>query len=135
MLLNPFSPSLNIHFVHAKPKAKPGTKVYPILLLHGWPGSVREFYELIPKLTTQSTDNDFVFEVIAPSLPGYGFSEAAAKTGLGISEMAIIMRNLMVRLGFEKFYVQGGDWGSLIGNDVLTLFPENVLGNQKVVVS
>jgi juvenile hormone epoxide hydrolase len=107
---------------------KSGTKVYPILLLHGWPGSVREFYELIPKLTAQSPDKDFVFEVVAPSLPGYGFSEAAAKTGLGITEMAIIMRNLMIRLGFEKFYVQGGDWGSMIGNDVLTLFPENVLG-------
>jgi juvenile hormone epoxide hydrolase len=122
--------SLDIHFIHAKPKVPSGTKVYPILLLHGWPGSVREFYELIPKLIAKSADKDFVFEVIAPSLPGYGFSEAASKVKLSTTEIAIIMRNLMIRLGFQQFYIQGGDWGSFIGNDLVTVFPENVLGIQ-----
>uniref|UniRef100_A0A182NAI9 Epoxide hydrolase N-terminal domain-containing protein n=1 Tax=Anopheles dirus TaxID=7168 RepID=A0A182NAI9_9DIPT len=119
---------LNIHFIHVKPKVPAGTKVLPVLLLHGWPGSVREFYDIIPKLTTKSKDKDFVFEVIVPSLPGYGWSQGSAKKGLSPSEVAIVMKNLMSRVGFEKFYIQGGDWGSLIGNVIATYFQENVLG-------
>jgi juvenile hormone epoxide hydrolase len=88
------------------PKTGPDTKVYRMILLHGWPGSIREFYEILPLLTTPSKDN-IVFEVIAPSLPGYGWSDAAAKQGLNTVKIAVIMKNLMSRLGFEKFYVQG----------------------------
>lgn len=77
-----------------------------MILLHGWPGSIREFYEILPFLTTPSKDN-IAFEVIAPSLPGYGFSEAASKQGMNTVKMAVIMRNLMQRLGHEKYYVQG----------------------------
>lgn len=68
---------LKMHFIHVKPSPSPGGKhrVLPLLILHGWPGSVREFYEIIPMLTTPRPDSDFVFEVIAPSLPGYGFSQ------------------------------------------------------------
>uniref|UniRef100_A0A336KI01 Epoxide hydrolase n=1 Tax=Culicoides sonorensis TaxID=179676 RepID=A0A336KI01_CULSO len=120
---------LNIHFIHVLPKeSSKNVKVYPILLLHGWPGSVVEFYDLIPLLTTETKDKDFVFEVIAPSLPGYGFSDAAAKQGLHFAEMAIIFQNLMQRLGKEKYFVQGGDWGSAIGTTMATFFPENVIG-------
>uniref|UniRef100_A0A182QWG9 Epoxide hydrolase n=1 Tax=Anopheles farauti TaxID=69004 RepID=A0A182QWG9_9DIPT len=119
---------LNIHFIHVKPKVPAGTKVLPLLLLHGWPGSVREFYDIIPKLTTKSNDKNFVFEVIVPSLPGYGWSQGSAKKGLSPSEVAIVMKNLMSRVGFEKFYIQGGDWGSLIGNYMATYFQANVLG-------
>lgn len=79
-------------------------------------------------LTSKSPDTDYVFEVIAPSLPGYGFSQAAGKTGLGTVEIAVILRNLMVRLGHEKFFIQGGDWGSTIGSNIATIFPDNVLG-------
>lgn len=61
---------LNIHYIHVKPKAIKGVKVLPMLLLHGWPGSVREFYEIIPILTTPQKGNKFAFEVIVPSLPG-----------------------------------------------------------------
>jgi juvenile hormone epoxide hydrolase len=118
---------LSIHYIHVKPIVKANTKVYPLLLLHGWPGSVREFYDIIPMLTTPTKDN-IAFEVIAPSLPGYGFSQGASKQGLGFLKMAIIMRNLMTRIGHEKFYVQGGDWGSVIGSSIASLFPENTLG-------
>lgn len=97
-----------------------------MLLLHGWPGSVREFYELIPKLI--QAQDDVAYIVVAPSLPGYGFSEAAHVPGLNPTEMAIIFRNLMVSLGYNRFLVQGGDWGSLIGGSLATLFPENVIG-------
>lgn len=61
---------LSIHFIHVKPAQTQGLKVLPLLLLHGWPGSVREFYEAIPLLTTPQPGKDFVFEVIVPSLPG-----------------------------------------------------------------
>lgn len=96
--------------------------------MHGWPGSVREFYDIIPMLNGKMNGSDFAFEVVAPSLPGYGFSEGAAKAGLGSPQMAVVMRNLMERLGHKRFYVQGGDWGGLIGRDMATIFPENVLG-------
>ncbi|KAH8339913.1 hypothetical protein KR067_002019 [Drosophila pandora] len=122
---------LQIHFIHAKPtqvKGQAPKKVLPLLLMHGWPGTVREFYDFIPLLTTPSDKSDYVFEVIAPSLPGYGWSQGSSKTGFGVAQVAVVMRNLMLRLGFEKFLVQGGDWGSLIGSNVASLFPENVLG-------
>lgn len=97
-------------------------------MLHGWPGSVVEFYDLIPLLTTETKDKDYVFEVIAPSLPGYGFSEASHKQGLNFAEMAIIFQNLMSRLGKSKYYVQGGDWGAAIGTTMATYFPEHIMG-------
>lgn len=63
--------------MHIKPKNTEGKKVLPLLLLHGWPGSVREFYDFIPLLTTPNDKTDYVFEVIAPSLPGYGWSQVS----------------------------------------------------------
>uniref|UniRef100_A0A6P4FV67 Epoxide hydrolase n=1 Tax=Drosophila rhopaloa TaxID=1041015 RepID=A0A6P4FV67_DRORH len=123
--------SLKIHFIHAKPtqvKGQKPKKVLPLLLMHGWPGTVREFYDFIPLLTTPSDKSDYVFEVIAPSLPGYGWSQGSSKTGFGVAQVAVVMRNLMLRVGFNKFLVQGGDWGSIIGSNVASLFPENVLG-------
>lgn len=119
---------LDIHFIHVKPKVPAGTKVLPLMLLHGWPGSVREFYDIIPKLTSKTDDKNFVFEVIVPSLPGYGWSQAASKQGLSPSMIAVIMKNLMARVGHQKFYVQGGDWGSLIANQMATFYQDNVLG-------
>ncbi|EDW62144.1 juvenile hormone epoxide hydrolase 1 [Drosophila virilis] len=119
---------LRIHFIHAKPSNAAGKKVLPLLLMHGWPGTVREFYDFIPLLTTGSDKSDYVFEVIAPSLPGYGWSQGASRPGLGVAQVSVIMRNLMLRLGFNKFLIQGGDWGSLIGANLASLFPENTLG-------
>ncbi|XP_037941789.1 juvenile hormone epoxide hydrolase 1-like [Teleopsis dalmanni] len=118
---------LKIHFMHIKPKKTDGKKVVPLLLLHGWPGSVREFYEFIPLLTTPNAKSDYVFEVIAPSLPGYGWSQGAAKTKFGPVQIAVILRNLMLRLGHDKFVIQGGDWGSIIGSTAAAVFPENAL--------
>lgn len=89
-----------------------------MLLLHGWPGSVREFYELIPKLITVSSKTGVQFTVVAPSLPGYGWSEGASIPGLATTEMAVIFRNLMLKLGYSKFLVQGGDWGYGIFNNL-----------------
>ncbi|KOC61382.1 Juvenile hormone epoxide hydrolase 1, partial [Habropoda laboriosa] len=119
---------LDIHYYHVKPPKDKNFKVLPLLLLHGWPGSVVEFQKIIPMLTKPWPNKNFVFEVIAPSLPGYGFSEGAVRQGLTTSQIGIIFRNLMQRLGFEKFYVQGGDWGSVIVSNMAALFPEKIIG-------
>ncbi|XP_001360678.2 juvenile hormone epoxide hydrolase 1 [Drosophila pseudoobscura] len=121
---------LNIHFIREKASAEAAAKkhVYPLLLLHGWPGSVREFYDIIPMLTNDQNVTDYAFEVVAPSLVGYGWSDAATRPGFNAAEMATVMRNLMLRLGHKKFFIQGGDWGSIIGSNLATLYPENVIG-------
>ncbi|XP_058058591.1 juvenile hormone epoxide hydrolase 1-like [Anopheles bellator] len=121
---------LDVHFIHVRPtEVHPSTKVLPLLLLHGWPGSVREFYELIPRLTKPLADErNFVFEVIAPSLPGYGWSQGSAKKGLGAKNIAVIMKNLMARVGHKRFYVHGGDWGALVTDLMGTFFQEDIIG-------
>lgn len=121
---------LNIVYIHVKPKLPENSniKVLPLLLLHGWPGSVREFYEIIPLLTEPQDGRRVVFEVIIPNLPGYGFSETTNKPGLSPPKVAQIFKNLMKRLGFQTFYVQGGDWGGIILSFMQVLYSDNVLG-------
>lgn len=119
-----FNLGLDIHFIRAKPSNVDEKRVLPLLILHGWPGSIIEFYKIIPLLTTPRPEHDFVFEVIAPSLPGFGFSSAATIPGLSYIQMSVVLKNLMLRLGYDKFYVQGGDWGASITNAISTLFPQ-----------
>ncbi|XP_038218168.1 juvenile hormone epoxide hydrolase-like [Zerene cesonia] len=119
---------LNIHFVRVTPEVPAGKEVVPLLLLHGWPGSFLEFYDAIPLLTAVNKDSDFAVELIIPSLPGYGFSSAAVRPGLGADKVAVVMRNLMSRLGYKKYYIQGGDWGAIITSIMTTFFPNEVLG-------
>jgi len=119
---------LQIHFQHIKSKNNNKyRKTRPLLLLHGWPGSFIEFQKVIPDLIDPK-DSDINFELIIPSLPGYGFSEAAHRPGLGPVEAAQLFKNLMVRLGHSKFYAQGGDWGALVTTMMASLYPENVKG-------
>merc|ERR1711892_203059 len=117
---------LEIHFLHVKPQETTGKKIVPLLLVHGWPGSVVEFLDIIPLLT--AGNGDIAFEIIAPSIPGYGFSSAPIKPGFNLQQAAKVFHKLMGRLGHKQFYCQGGDWGSLITTNLATLFPENVLG-------
>lgn len=92
-------------------------------------GSVHEFHKLIPILTRAQPDRDFVFEVVAPSIPGYGWSSAPHKPGFDQAHCARIFTTLMTdRLGFKKFYSQGGDWGSVITSMIGTLYPEKSAG-------
>lgn len=81
-------------------------------------------------MLTDTSDHGgpFVFEVVAPSLPGYAWSDGPAKVGFGPAEAAVVLRNLMLRLGHSRFYIQGGDWGSIIGSHLATLYPQNVRG-------
>jgi len=113
---------LDIHFIHVQP-ANTTKRVLPLLLVHGWPGSFVEFLKIIPMLTEESENEEFVFEIIAPSLPGYGFSQATRKPGMGAIQLALVFDKLMTRLGFNNYYVQGGDWGSIIGTHMATLYP------------
>ncbi|CAH0561419.1 unnamed protein product [Brassicogethes aeneus] len=119
---------LKMHYVHVKPENKNNKKVLPLLLVHGWPGSVREFYEMAPMLTRDDPGRNFVFELVIPSLPGYGFSDGTSKKGLDQVEAAIILKNLMKSVGFNRFYIQGGDWGSVVCTNMATLYPEHVIG-------
>lgn len=119
---------LNIHYIHVKPQVSKEITVYPMMMIHGWPGSIREFYDIIPFLTTPQKGRNFVFELIIPSLPGYGFSEAATKPGLGSAQMAVVMKNLMKRLNFDRYYLQGGDFGAIIIDIMGILYPDHVIG-------
>ncbi|XP_011882985.1 PREDICTED: juvenile hormone epoxide hydrolase 2-like [Vollenhovia emeryi] len=119
---------LDIHFVHVKPSNAEGKRVLPLLLVHGWPGSIMEFYKIIPLLTSPRPEHDFVFEVVVPSLPGFGFSSAATIPDLSAMQVSVIFKNLMLRLGHDKYYVQGGDWGSTVIHTMSCLYPQYVLG-------
>lgn len=121
--------SLDVHYIHVYPeKAQKSTKIIPILLLHGWPGSILEYYDIIPELMKLSKEHSFFFEFIVPFIPGYGYSEAPHKQGFDSIQAGIVFNNLMQRIGITHYYIHGGDWGSIIGNQMATLFPKNVLG-------
>ncbi|XP_015916648.1 epoxide hydrolase 1 [Parasteatoda tepidariorum] len=121
---------IDVHFVHVKPNIPAGKnlKVIPLLLVHGWPGSFYEFYKMIPMLTTEKDNQNFVFEVICPSIPGYGFSESPHHKGFNQRAAARIFVTLMTRLGHSKFYIQGGDWGSLIVQLISKFYPNKLMG-------
>lgn len=121
---------LDIHFMRVVPQLHENqkVKVLPLLMVHGWPGSIVEFYNILPLLTTPQDGSSVVFDVICPSIPGFGFSQSSVKQGLGQLQTAQIFLKLMKRLGFQKFYVQGGDWGTLVVSLMATMYPENILG-------
>jgi len=105
---------IHMHALHVLGK---GPNPKPLLLLHGWPGSVFEFLDIIPRLTDPAFfggDPANSFTVIAPSLPGYGLSFSHGQQRFGIRQMADAVAELMTALGYAKFGVQGGDWGSAI---------------------
>lgn len=121
---------LNVHFIHVKPEIRRETtkSVVPILLLHGWTNTVREFYDLISLLTQPNDDTDYYFEVVVPSLAGFGWSESPAKEGFNAVEQSIVFRDLMFRLGHDNFYVHASEMSSVIGSTMAILFPDNVIG-------
>ncbi len=115
-----------VHFIHEQ-SAEPDA--IPLLLLHGWPGSVAEFTEVIGPLADPAgngASGQAAFHVIAPSLPGFGFSGVANETGWDTRRMAATFLELMSRLGYERFAVQGGDFGSIIAQQLALQAPERV---------
>ncbi|XP_056284922.1 epoxide hydrolase 1-like [Pseudoliparis swirei] len=120
---------IDVHYLHVKPEKVPeGSAAIPLVMVHGWPGSFYEFYGLIPLLTEPEDPQDLVFEVVCPSIPGYGFSEAPHKKGFDSICAARIFHKLMKRLGFQKFYAHGGDWGWLVTTNMAQLAPGIVKG-------
>lgn len=111
--------SIDLHFIHA-PSRKPGAM--PLLISHGWPGSVFEFHKLLPMLTEH-------FTVIAPSLPGYTLSFKPGQKRFGVEDIADVYAELMTDvLGYERFGVQGGDWGCFVASVLGHRYPERVKG-------
>jgi microsomal epoxide hydrolase len=113
-----------IHFLHV-PSPHPGA--LPLVLSHGWPGSVVEFLDVIDPLTNPPDAAD-AFSLVIPSLPGYGFSGPTTGPGWHPRRMAAAFAILMARLDYERYGVQGGDWGSLISCNLADLEPARVVG-------
>jgi microsomal epoxide hydrolase len=105
---------LDLHFIHQR---SPHPQARPLLMTHGWPGSIVEFLEVIPRLTTPEafggTAED-AFHLVCPSLPGYGFSAAPRAPGMHPGVIADRHHRLMMALGYDRYLAQGGDWGSPI---------------------
>jgi microsomal epoxide hydrolase len=117
-----------LHFVHAR---SPEPDALPLLLVHGWPGSVIEFLDVAGPLTdprAHGGDRRDAFHVVAPSLPGYGFSGPTVERGWTPRRIAGAFAELMHALGYERYGVQGGDWGSIVVANVADLAPDRVAG-------
>ena len=119
---------LNFHFMHIR-SSNPNAR--PLLLTHGWPGSVVEFLKVIGPLTEPQEHGgkaDDAFHLVIPSLPGYGFSDKPQATGWGVEKIAEAWSALMARLGYSQYFAQGGDWGSVITSYIARQDPEHCLG-------
>jgi epoxide hydrolase len=118
----------NIHFLHVR-SAEPDAT--PLLLLHGWPGSVLEFLGMIGPLTdprAHGGDPSRAFHVVVPSLPGYGFSGPTTEPGWDSARMARALAELMERMGYQRWGVSGGDAGALVGRELGILAPQGLIG-------
>ncbi len=119
---------LGIHFLHVR---SPNPDAMPLLLTHGWPGSVIEFLDVIGPLTDPAAHGGNpadAFHVIAPSLPGYGFSDRPAGTGWNGQRIGAAWIELMQRLGYDRYVAQGGDWGALVTSAIGLAHPPACLG-------
>jgi pimeloyl-ACP methyl ester carboxylesterase len=119
---------INIHFIHVRSK---NANAKPLLLTHGWPDSFLRFHKVIPMLTDPASyggDPADSFDVVVPSVPGYGFSDRPTKPGMGSERVAELFHKLMTDvLGYERYFAQGGDLGSSITLQLAHLHPESLL--------
>ncbi|XP_006458656.1 hypothetical protein AGABI2DRAFT_200465 [Agaricus bisporus var. bisporus H97] len=106
--------TLNIHYVHKKSSV---STAIPLLFMHGWPGSFIEVRKILTLLIADSPQHPS-FHVIAPSLPGFGFSEAPKKKGFTLDQIAEVGHKLMLALGYDEYVTQGGDWGAFTGGRI-----------------
>jgi microsomal epoxide hydrolase len=120
---------ITLHYIH---QPGIGPDPLPVIISHGWPGSIAEFVKIIGPLSDPARyggDPRDAFTVVAPSLPGYGFSHTANQRRLDIEDIADLFARLMTEvLGFPRFAAQGGDWGSLITARLGAAYPEQVTG-------
>ena len=119
---------IDVHFLHVEGR---GPAPCPLLLSHGWPGSVFEFLELIPRLTDPARfggDPADAFTVVVPSLPGYGLSFAAGQPRFSLEQIADCFADLMGVLGYQRFAAQGGDWGAFVTSRLGAVHADRLLG-------
>jgi len=119
---------LDIHFIHVRSKHE---KALPVIVTHGWPGSIIEQLKIIDPLvdpTTHGGSASDAFDVVIPSMPGYGFSGKPATTGWGPLHIARAWNVLMKRLGYTRYVAQGGDWGAIITDTMGVQAPPELLG-------
>jgi epoxide hydrolase len=119
---------LKVHFVHRRSKH---ASAMPLLVTHGWPGSIAEFTKIIGPLTDPTAHGGSAadaFHVVMPSLPGFAFSQAPKEAGWDPARIAALQAKLMARLGYTRYGVQGGDWGSIISTQVALADAPRVAG-------
>jgi pimeloyl-ACP methyl ester carboxylesterase len=119
---------LDIHFIHVKSKYD---NALPLIMTHGWPGSVLELVKTIGPLTDPTAHGgtaEDAFHVVIPSMPGYGFSEVPSETGWGPDRIGRAWHVLMKRLGYDRYVSQGGDWGAVVSDKMAAQAPEGLLG-------
>jgi pimeloyl-ACP methyl ester carboxylesterase len=110
---------LGIHFLHVR---SPRPDAFPLVLTHGWPGSVIEFLDVLEPLAQAG------FDCVVPSLPGYGFSDKPAEPGWGVERIARAWATLMARLGYDRYGAQGSDWGTSVSASLAQQDPAHVAG-------
>lgn len=119
---------LDIHFIHVR---SPHENAMPLIITHGWPGSIVEFHKVIEPLTNPTAFGGAAsdaFHVVCPSLPGFGFSDKPTSTGWGVERIAKTWSVLMARLGYSRYAAQGGDWGSAVTSSLGAQDPQHCLG-------
>jgi pimeloyl-ACP methyl ester carboxylesterase len=119
---------LDIHFIHVRSKHK---NALPLIVTHGWPGSIIEQLKIVDPLTNPTADGasaSDAFDVVIPSMPGYGFSGKPTTTGWDPARIACAWALLMKRLGYKKFVAQGGDWGAIVTDVMATQGHPELLG-------
>ena len=119
---------LGIHFIHVR---SPHANALPLVLTHGWPGSIVEFAKVIGPLSdpvAHGGDAADAFDVVCPALPGYGFSDKPTTTGWGVGHIADAWAQLMARLGYDRYGAQGGDWGSAVTTAIGATHGDHCIG-------
>ena len=119
---------LGLHFMHVR---SPHPDALPLVITHGWPGSIVEFLKVVGPLADPTVDGGEAadaFHLVCPSLPGYGFSDKPARPGWGVERIANAWTRLMARLGYGRYGAQGGDWGTSISASIGQQDPEHVAG-------
>ncbi len=119
---------LGVHFVHVRSKVPDAA---PLIMTHGWPGSIVEFLKVIGPLTDPEANGgeaENAFHLVCPSLPGYGFSDKPTRPGTGVERIADLWAKLMRQLGYDRYFAQGGDWGATVTTQIGARDPEGCMG-------
>ena len=119
---------LELHFTHQR---SPSEDAIPLLMVHGWPGSISEFSKIIGPLTDPGNHGGDItdsFHIVAPSLPGFGFSGKPRQPGVSPEKIAHILAALMEKIGYQRYAVAGGDWGAIINRHLANHYPQRLIG-------